>query len=69
MIERLVYKRALRLSEEAEDSIQIAFSKNNIGGIYRLQGNYSVSLNYILDALKIFERKNNKNGISFVLSI
>ena len=38
------YFSALKLAEETKDSIQIAFSYNNIGGIYRQEGNLVLAL-------------------------
>ncbi len=53
-----IYLRQIALSEElyGNENTNTAISYNNIGGLYRRQGNYSKALEYDFKALEILEK-------------
>jgi len=57
--------RALKIAEDAGDSIQIGFSYNNIGVIYRQRYNLIVATEYIIKGLQVFEKINHLDGLAF----
>lgn len=59
------HKSALKKSKEAGDRVQLAYSYNNIGGIYRLENNFVTASENILTAIKIFEEEKRKIGLAY----
>jgi len=59
------YKRALNNAVIVNDSIQIAYSFNNIGGYYGYKEKYFLALKNIFQAREIFEKLHNLRGIAF----
>ncbi len=60
-----LFNEALNLALTIKDSIQIAFSYNNLAGVYRLQGNNPLALEYAFKAFNIFDKFNHKEGEAF----
>jgi len=56
---------ALKKSEEAGDRIQLAYSYNNIGGIYRVKNDFVAASENILTAVKIFEEEKENTGLAY----
>jgi signal transduction histidine kinase len=59
------YDKALKLSTAQHDSIQVAYSNNNLGRLFFEQGVLSRSYEYLTKALAIFESLNNPSGIAY----
>ena len=57
--------RALKIAEEAKDSIQLGFSYNNIGVIYRQRNNLNLATENVIHALRVFEAINYLDGTAF----
>lgn len=57
--------RALKIAEDAKDSVQLGFSYNNIGVIYRQRNNLNLATENIIHALRIFEKINYLDGMAF----
>ncbi|MDP3312544.1 tetratricopeptide repeat-containing sensor histidine kinase [Lutibacter sp.] len=55
---------ALELSTKNYDSIGIAYAYRNLSGIYLMDGNYSISMEYLQRSLDIFNVKNDIAGIA-----
>ncbi len=60
------YKLALKNAELANDSIQIAYSYNNIGGYYGIRDKFFLALKNVFQAREIFDKLQNLRGIAFV---
>lgn len=60
-----LFKQALVSAVEQDDSIQMAYSHNNIGGIYRLKSAYFQAIKHILQARSIFLALDDSEGIGF----
>jgi len=56
---------ALKKSKEAGNKIQLAYSYNNIGGIYRIKNDFVTASENISAAIKIFEEENRKTGLAY----
>jgi signal transduction histidine kinase len=59
------YKQALRYARLANDSTQIAYCYNNIGGYFGFKGQHFLALENIFKAIKIFKKLGNLNGLAF----
>jgi signal transduction histidine kinase len=59
------YKQALRYAHLANDSTQIAYCYNNIGGYFGFKGQHFLALENIFKAIKIFKKLGNLNGLAF----
>ncbi|MBU0559945.1 MAG: tetratricopeptide repeat-containing sensor histidine kinase [Bacteroidetes bacterium] len=62
------YNRAINIAREIKDSLQIAYSLNNIGDYYFKAALYSIALENILDALEIFDKLGNEKGTAYTLN-
>ncbi|HOI29146.1 MAG TPA: tetratricopeptide repeat-containing sensor histidine kinase [Melioribacteraceae bacterium] len=56
---------ALRAAENAGNSIQVAYSYNNIGEIFRLKNNVVAATENIQRAIQIFESVNDQRGLAY----
>ena len=56
--------RRLKLSIQQNDSLQKAFSNNNLGRLFYEQGILSRAYDYFIEALAIFEDINDSSGLS-----
>lgn len=54
--------KVLIIAKEANNDSIIAMAETILGSNYTKLGDYSKALNYLLDALKYFEKSNNKKG-------
>ncbi len=61
----IFYNKALRTATEINDSVQIAYAYNNIGGYYGYKQYFFLALKNIFIARKIFKRINNLSGLAF----
>lgn len=61
------YLKAYILAEEQHDTIQIAYTNNNIGRLLANQGLHGRALEYFLKAKKVFEKLNDPSGLAYVL--
>lgn len=59
------YDKALKLSVAQNDSIQIAYSNNNLGRLFFEQGVLSRAYEHFTKALSIFESLRNPSGIAY----
>lgn len=59
------HNAALKKSEEAEDRIQLAYSYNNIGGIFSVKNDFVAASENILKAVKIFEEEKENTGLAY----
>lgn len=59
------YDKALKLSVTQNDSIQIAYSNNNLGRLFFEQGVLSRAYEHFTTALSIFESLRNPSGIAY----
>ncbi len=59
------YKKALYYATIADDSTQIAYCYNNIGGYFGYKGEYYLALKNIFRAQQIFEKLRNLRGIAY----
>jgi signal transduction histidine kinase len=59
------YDKALRLSTEQNDSMQIAHSNNNLGRLFFDQGLLSRSYQNFVDATEIFRRIDDPSGLAY----
>ena len=59
------YFEALEQAKKHNDYIQIAYSNNNLGGIFTMQGNYIDAIEYIKSALHYFSKENHLKGIGY----
>jgi signal transduction histidine kinase len=57
--------RALEYSLQQKDSVQLAYSYNNLGDLYLLTGNYPLALKFSENSLQIFKKKNHSTGIAY----
>lgn len=60
-----LYKQALEWAIKTDNKIQIAYSYNNIGGIYTLTNSYPEAIESIEKAKKIFEEEGIIEGIGY----
>jgi len=65
---RDMYLRSLKMFEEMGDKKGIAKNLNNIGIVYREQGNYDKAIDHYLRSLKIFEESDDKQRIAISLN-
>lgn len=61
----LIYKQAIRLSEESKDSLRIASSLNSLSLALFQKGNSKEGLNSIYKSIKINKRIDNDKGLIF----
>lgn len=59
------HRQALDTALQAQDSIQLAYSYNNLGRLLLSQGDRLKAHTYINQALAIFKRLDNKTGIGY----
>ena len=59
------YEKALDLSTTQNDSLQAAYSNNNLGRLFFEQGILSRSYNYFIKALSVFEDIHNLSGLAY----
>ncbi|WP_317899847.1 tetratricopeptide repeat-containing sensor histidine kinase [Aurantibacillus circumpalustris] len=62
------YRKSLTLREEIGDTLGIAESYNNIGGVYENQGNITKSIEYYHKSLRLNNLLKNNYGIAITLS-
>jgi serine phosphatase RsbU (regulator of sigma subunit) len=63
-----VYEECLAIYDDLKDTIGIANTLDNIGAVYKIQGNYMTAINYHTQSLVIREKVNHRIGISSSLS-
>ncbi len=61
-------QKAYKLAVNKSDDKNIAYSLYYLGGIFDIQGLYEEAYSYYFDALKIFEKINDKKGIGGCLN-
>lgn len=59
------FEQALSLSKQQHDSIQTAYSNNNLGRLFFEQGILSRSYNYFIEAQTIFEQIQDSSGLAY----
>jgi len=59
------YRKALEFAKISNDSEQLGYAYNNIGGYYGYNQMYFLALDNVLHARSIFENIKNKRGIAF----
>jgi signal transduction histidine kinase len=59
------YEEALKTSANQHDSLQIAYSNNNLGRLFFEQGLLSRSYEYFIRALAIFEALGDSSGLAY----
>jgi signal transduction histidine kinase len=59
------YEKALKVSTDEGDSLQIAYSNNNLGRLFFEQGLLSRSYDYFIRALAIFEALGDSSGLAY----
>lgn len=59
------YEKALKLSTDQGDSIQIAHSNNNLGRLFFNEGLLSRSYEYFINATQIFRKINDQSGLAY----
>ncbi len=57
--------KGLELALQFDDSVEIAYSYNNLGDAFYLTGNFPFALEYSKRSLEYFEKLNNLNGIAY----
>ncbi len=57
--------RSLEYSLQQKDSVQLAYSYNNLGDLYFLTGNYPLALKFSENSLQIFKELNHSAGKSY----
>ncbi|PKQ62001.1 hypothetical protein BZG02_13760 [Labilibaculum filiforme] len=57
--------RSLEYSLQEKDSVQLAYSYNNLGDLYLLTGNLPLALEFAENSLQLFEKLNHTAGISY----
>ncbi len=62
------YQKSLKIKEEIKDSVGIAISLNNIGGIYLRLNELDTAMSYYQRSLKIRERIKDKQGVTNAMS-
>ena len=62
------YRKSLKIREEIGYKEGIAYSLNNIGGLYENQGDIPKSLGYYHKSLKIFKEIGYKDGVTLSLN-
>ncbi|WP_171595210.1 tetratricopeptide repeat-containing sensor histidine kinase [Marinifilum caeruleilacunae] len=58
-------QNALKYSLQQKDSIQLAYSYNNLGDLYLMTGNVPLSLRYSIQSVDLFEKLNHPAGKSY----
>lgn len=59
------YDKALRTATQQNDSVQIAYSNNNLGRLFFEQGLLSRAYDYFLRAQALFENINDSSGLAY----
>lgn len=59
------YTLALKVAVEQKDSLQTAYSNNNLGRLFFEQGLLARSYDYFIRALSIFENLNDSSGLAY----
>ncbi len=59
------YQQAVQTAEQQSDTVQMAYSNNNIGRLLFEQGIISKSFNYYIKALRLFTATNDLSGIAY----
>jgi tetratricopeptide (TPR) repeat protein len=59
------YDQALKISSEQADSIQIAYSNNNLGRLFFEQGVLGRSYDFFVRALALFEAVDDSSGLAY----
>ena len=62
------YNEAIQVAMAIDDSIEIAYSYNNLGDYYFKNALFSIALEYIFNAYDIFEKKGDKRGMAYTLN-
>ncbi len=60
------YQRSIKISQEINDQITMAACYNNIGNIYKSQGNYPLALDNYQKTLSLFEKTGNKYYVAVI---
>lgn len=60
------YFEALELAKKYENTIQIAYSNNNLGGIFTLKGDYLNAIKYLEKAFINFKKIEDYKGLGYV---
>ena len=63
-----LFKQSLKIQQEIGNKQAVASVSNNLGNVYRRQGNYAKAIDYQLKALKIREEIGKKKDISSSLN-
>ncbi len=58
-------QNALKYSLQQKDSVELAYSYNNLGDLYLMTGNVPLSLRYSENAVAMFEQLNHPTGKSY----
>jgi signal transduction histidine kinase len=59
------YRQALDMARQAQDSVQMAYSYNNLGRLFLSQGDRVKAHSYVNDALEIFAKKQDSQGMGY----
>jgi signal transduction histidine kinase len=59
------YDKALKIAGSQRDSVQIAYSNNNLGRLFFEQGMLSRSYDYFMRSLALFESINDQSGLAY----
>ena len=59
------FHKGLEVALQTKDSIEIAYSYNNLGDVFYLTGNVPLALEYAKISLAYFEKLNDKKGIAY----
>lgn len=59
------YDQALKLSIQQNDSLQKAYSNNNLGRLFYEQGSLLRAYDYFIEALAMFENINDSSGLAY----
>ncbi|MBU1101519.1 MAG: tetratricopeptide repeat protein [Bacteroidetes bacterium] len=61
------FNKALLMLKNSSDSIQLAYTYNNIGTIDRMIGNYGAALEHMMVSKSIFQKCNHLEGLAHVI--
>lgn len=59
------FQHSLETSLRQNDSIQLAYSYNNLGDLYLLTGNIPLSREFSVKSVELFQKLKNKRGMSY----
>jgi signal transduction histidine kinase len=60
------YQQAILIAEKQTDTVQLAYTNNNIGRLFFDQGLLPRSFNYYVTALTLFKKTTDSSGIAYV---